>query len=71
MIRSEGKLVKDEAKRDAVEGIDNNAGEADKSVRSETTPPDIITQKREMQAALKQRLKKGDIWSVCVLCSLK
>ena len=53
--------------------VDNNIKEADKTEgdettstnkteNTETTPPDIVTQKREVQAALKQQLKKGEVW---------
>ena len=58
---------------EASKNLDNNEREADKIEGNETTPtnktestgttpPDIATQKREVQAALKQQLKKGDVW---------
>ncbi len=44
-------------------GRDNNEKKDEKS--EEQKCPDIDTQKKELQAALKQQLVRGDIWYIC------
>ncbi len=44
-----------------VEGNKEKDDDAITEVKGED-PPDIETQRKEMQAALKQQLKNGDVW---------